>query len=560
MDRPRVFYSFPMVPVAHSLPCVLAQMPKRPVNSPAQTDGNGGHRSAVGDTTTHGQTDGLWRMVISPPIPTHLPVDEQVERIFRDTRLVDCNDAMARMNGFTRAADLIGTALHTLLIPTVQENQEYIRAIVLSNYRLEGAESVKRAADGSIKQFVLVGIVHDGLLTGAFGTQIDVTARLRLEQQARQAETITALNRLAGGVAHGFNNLLTTILTSVELLEESLDELHVAREDAGEIRRAARRGAELTRQLLALSQQQVLVPRASDLNVTVKRAVATMQRVIPANITINVTAAATPAVANVDGEELELVLVTLASFAAESLRQGGRLAFVIDHVTVENTIPGTPDTVTAGSYVGITVTDSAPSFPRGASVHLFEPFFGVELAGSGSGLALATLRGFMRQSGGSVILHEPAAGRSLTMFFPAATLAGGGEGTGTRALAPSSGTVLLAEDEPTVRLLMKRVLRRAGFVVLEASTGEDALELARSYQGGIDLLVTDVIMPGMGGGELARRLRQERPAIKVLHVSGYTAGALRLNEALEDGAAFLQKPFTPKGLIARVREVLAAIS
>jgi CheY-like chemotaxis protein len=208
-------------------------------------------------------------------------------------------------------------------------------------------------------------------------------------------------------------------------------------------------------------------------------------------------------------------------------------------------------------YVTITISDSAPPHAEHERARLFEPFYGVHLADGGSGLALATLHGFMRQSGGAVVLDTPATGRRVRLFFPAAAPGAGTGATGDDGNAPSSGTVLLAEDEPTVRLLMKRVLQRAGFVVLVASDGEEALQISRTYSSRIDVLVSDVIMPRMGGGELSRRLRQERPEIRVLHVSGYTAGALRQHEALDDSAAFLQKPFTPKALISRLREVLA---
>jgi CheY-like chemotaxis protein len=216
---------------------------------------------------------------------------------------------------------------------------------------------------------------------------------------------------------------------------------------------------------------------------------------------------------------------------------------------------GTPDSVAPGTWVAITITDSAPAYAPGDTAHLFEPFFGVALAETASGMALATLRGFARQSGGAVVLHAPTTGRRLSMYFPVSPVPGSTEARPGQG-PPSSGTVLLAEDEPTVRLLMKRVLQRAGYAVLVASNGDEALDLSREYAGQIDLLVTDVIMPGMGGGELSRRLRQERSGLRVLHVSGYTAGALRQNEALEDGAAFLQKPFTPKTLISKVVEVM----
>lgn len=495
---------------------------------------------------------------MQPPMPITLDAEDQVERLLRDLRLVDCNDALAEQYGFPRAEAIIGRNVAFLLDASNPTHRDYLRAFVHSGYRLEGVEYAQRAPDGTTTHFVthLVGTVRGGHLTGAWGVQVDATARRQLEQQSRQAETVTALNRLAGGVAHDFNNLLTTILTSIEMLEDTLEPHHIGRQDAEEVRRAARRGAELTRQLLALSQQQVLAPRPSDLNVIVRRAVSSMRRTLRPDLDIRAHTTSVRAIANVDGEELEQVLVTLGAFAADAIGRGGQLDLQVGRADLDAPIAGTPDYLSPGSYATITVTDSAPAFAPGAGARLFEPFFGVELPDTGSGLALATLRGFVRQSGGSVLLESPEAGRRLTVYFPIAVLPSGDATADDRHATASSGTVILAEDEPTVRLLMKRVLQRAGYVVLQAASGEEAIEISRTYPHEVDALVTDVIMPGMGGGELSRRLRQERPGIRVLHVSGYTAGALRLSEALEDGAAFLPKPFTPKALVARLQEVM----
>ncbi len=477
--------------------------------------------------------------------------------MFRDGRLTECNDAMARMYGLTRAEELVGKKVSDLLIESEEGNWKYLRAFASNGYRLQGVESIELAVDGSKRRFVngLVGVVRNGMLISAFGTQSDVTARAQLELQARHADTVAALNRLAGGVAHDFNNLLTTILTSVDILEDTLDDAHIAREDAAEIRRAARRGADLTRQLLALSQQQVLVPRPVDLNVILRRAVSAIRRGQTVFAEVRDRPWSEPAIAAVDPEEFEQVLVTVAGHLLESVDTDGFLEFGVELIHAAEARSGLPDSLAAGTWVAVTVADSAPAWSPREAAHLFEPFFGVALAESATGMALATMRGFVHQSGGVVLLHAEGSGRRFGMYFPAAPSAGVNEPRTDRS-APSSGTVLLAEDEPTVRLLMKRVLQRAGFAVLVAADGDEALDLSREYSGHIDLLVTDVIMPGMGGGELSRRLREERPGLRVLHVSGYTAGALRQNEALEDGAAFLQKPFTPKSLVSRVVEVL----
>jgi signal transduction histidine kinase len=529
------------------------------VNTPARsTDRSPAPPSQLPSSApvAHVAVDGLWHFEVDPPLPIHLDEEAQLDWILRHTHLTACNDGIAQMYGYARAEELVGKPITTLLIDTA-ENREMIRDFIRNGYRLDGVESLERHADGSVRRFLNhgIGLLRGGFLVGSCGTQTDVAARHSLEAQIRQADTVAALNRLAGGVAHDFNNLLTTILTSVDMLEEMLEPGHPGLQDAAEVRRAARRGAELTRQLLALSQQQVLVPRPADLNVIVNRALSAFRRTVREGIEVRATTLPEEAIATVDGEELEQVLVTLANYAEESISGEGVIEFAVELVHVPEAHAGTPDDLGAGTWVAITMSDTGPPFAPGIGSHLFEPFFGVALAESASGMALATLRGFVRQSGGAVQIHPPATGRRLSAYFPASTATGTSDPRNAGVLTPS-GTVLLAEDEPTVRLLMKRVLQRAGFLVLVASTGEEALELSREFAGYIDLLVTDVIMPGMGGGELSRRLRRERPGLRVLHVSGYTAGALRQNEALEDGAAFLQKPFSPKVLVARVVEVM----
>jgi two-component system, cell cycle sensor histidine kinase and response regulator CckA len=509
----------------------------------------------------HLAIEGIWYCAFTPPIPLDLPAEEQVGRILRDGVLDECNDATARLYGLEAAHALIGSRIGDTLMPANERNREQLRAFVRGGHRLAGGQTTERDAAGMERHYLLslVGIVENDQLVGVWGSQVDITSTRRTELQARSSETVAALNRLAGGVAHDFNNLLTTILTSVDMLEDTLATDDVARRDAMEIRRAARRGAELTRQLLALSQQQVLVPRPADLTAVVQRAASTLRRTLPSSVAVDVLAEAAPCLASVDSEELEQVLVNLGAYTAESMRNVGQVSFSVGTTTILEEQPTFPDRTLPGDYVTIAITDSAPPHGAADQAHLFEPFFGVELAESASGLALATLHGFARQSGATIVLESPHEGRLLRAHFrrlPPA-MAGDIDRKRVSSHGADSPTVLIAEDEPTVRLLMKRVLQRAGYTVLVASDGEEALEMARSHGSPIDALVTDVIMPGMGGGELSRCLRREQPGIKVLHVSGYTAGALRHSEALEDGAAFMQKPFSPKALIARLGEVLA---
>lgn len=503
-------------------------------------------------------SEGIWHAVATPPIPVALSVEEQVRRILTDGVMVECNDALARMYGLTEARQLIGTRVGQLLLEGDPQNQDYLSAFVRGGYRLEGFESVERTIDGTRRIFLnsLVGIVRDGLLAEAWGSQTDITERKRMEAQLRQAQAMDAVSRLAGSVAHDFNNLLTTILTSVEMLIDQVEPANPVRGDAEEIRRSARRGAELTRQLLALSRQQVLAPRAIDVHALVRRVEGDIRNTFAATAKVDFTFGDGPGIAHVDVEELEQMLLHLATHAAEVIGETGAFAMDVRREKLTEPRAALPDQVSPGDYVTLTMRHSGVQLTTLGGASLLEPFAGAEIPSLGSGLALATMYGFVRQSGGAVVLEPTPAGVALTIYFPATSLPTPKMPAHLASNRGGQKTVLLAEDEPTVRLMMKRVLERAGFQVMQASNGEEALAMARAHGSEIDILVTDVIMPGMGGGELSRVLRRERPGIRVLHVSGYTAGALRHHDVLQEGAAFLQKPFSPQTFLAKLQEVI----
>jgi len=524
--------------------------------------------TAVGVTPVHHDmqqsflahtSHGIWHVVANPPVPVGTSVDEQVRRILRDVTLIDCNAALASMHGVATPQALHGVTLRDLLIEGDPTHLEFLAEFVRNGYRIDGYESVDRTVDGERRHFLnsLVGIVRDGHLVEAWGSQADITERKRRESRARQTQALDAVSRLAGSVAHDFNNLLTTILTSVEMLIDQVDEGHPARGDAEEIRRSARRGAELTRQLLALSRQQVLAPRALDVHALVRRLEGDIRNLLAPGTRVDFTFRDGPGIAHVDAEELEQMLVHLATHAAGVIGERGAFSMDVRRERLTEPRPALPEAVAPGEYVTISMRHSGMQLPAGGGASLLDPFVGTEGPSLGSGLALATMYGFVRESAGAVILESTPGGVALTIFFPATSLPTPAMPAHLATNSRGPRTVLLAEDEPTVRLLMKRVLERGGYRVMQASTGEEALELARAYDSTIDILVTDVIMPGMGGGELSRHLRRERPGIRVLHVSGYTAGALRHHDVLDEGASFLQKPFSPQTFLAKLAEVMA---
>jgi len=502
--------------------------------------------------------EGIWHATANPPISTDLPAEEQIQRILQDASLAACNMALARMYGIDDPARLVGATAGQMLDVDDPQNHEFLSAFVSGGYRVEGYESVERTPDGSRRVFLnsIVGRVRDGMLVEAWGSQTDITERKRAEAQTRQEQAMDAVSRLAGSVAHDFNNLLTTILTSIEPLIDQYEQQSPERLDAEEIRRSARRGAELTRQLLAISRQQMLAPRAVDVHALVRRIEGNIRNTFAPTTQVALTLGDGPAIAHVDAEELEQMLLQLATHAAGVVGEKGAFELQVRRERLVEPRSALPDQVDPGDYVTIRLRHSGAQLPPHVGPSLLEPFANAYVPSLGSGFALATMYGFVRQSGGAVVLDPETDGVVFTIYFratdlPAPSMPGhlASKRTGPR-------TVLLAEDEPTVRLMMKRVLERAGFSVMQASTGEEALELARAYDSSIDILVTDVIMPGMGGGELSRLLRRERPEIRILHVSGYTAGALRHHDVLQDGAAFLQKPFSPQTFLSKLQEVM----
>lgn len=503
-------------------------------------------------------SEGIWHVVATPPIQVTLPVGAQVRLILDSARLVGCNDAMVRMFGRTDRRQLAGWSVRDFLLEDDPPNVEYLAAFVRAGYRLDGFESVQRTPDGGRRNFVnsLVGVVQDGVLVEAWGSRRDITERKQGEARARQAHAMDAVTRLSGSVAHDFNNLLTTILSSAELLMERVAPGDRARADVESIRHAARRGAELTRRLLALSRQQVLSPRPVDVQALVRRIANDMRSVFPPSAQVEFTVGDGTGVAFVDSDELERTLVHLATHASEVVGERGTFRMEVGHVRIVEPRVALPDRVGPGSYVTIGIRHSGLQIAALGESSLLEPFAGAEIPSLGSGLALATMYGFVHQSGGAVILDPAPTGVALTIYFPAASLPTPAPLVPVTA-SPSGGrTILIVEDDPSVRLLMTRVFDRAGYAVLQASHGEEALEVARAHGATIDALVTDVIMPGMGGDELSRRLRVDRPNIRVLHVSGYTAGALRPRDVTNAREAFLPKPFTPQALLAKMREVL----
>jgi PAS domain S-box-containing protein len=391
------------------------------------------------------------------------------------------------------------------------------------------------------------------------GTVQDITDRAQLENQFRQAQRMEAVGRLAGGVAHDFNNLLTVINSYSEFLLEDLDAEDHRRHDVEEIRKAGVSAAALTRQLLAFSRQQVLQPQILDPSDVLAKAESLLKRMIGEDVEVVMALAPQLGTVRADPGQVEQVIMNLAVNARDAMPEGGRLTIEtanveMDEAYLRNHAVGSP-----GRYVMLAVTDTGVGMDETTQAHIFEPFFTTKETGKGTGLGLATVYGVVKQSGGFIwVYSEPGHGTTFKIYLPrvdepAQSLTG--PDVTTKSLRGVE-TVLLVEDAVAVRAVARHTLERQGYTVLEASNGAAALRLAAEHPGTIQLVVTDVVMPGMNGRQFAEQLAAARPSLKVLYTSGYTDDAVVRHGVLESGVQFLQKPFTPDALARKVREVL----
>jgi two-component system cell cycle sensor histidine kinase/response regulator CckA len=380
------------------------------------------------------------------------------------------------------------------------------------------------------------------------------------EDQLRHAQKMDAVGRLAGGVAHDFNNVLSVILSYSDLLLSELPTGDPMRGDVEEIRKAGKHAADLTRQLLMFSRQQVLEPKVLDLNDVITRMDKMLRRVVGEDVELVSTRAATLGKVRVDPGSMEQVIMNLVVNARDAMPVGGKLTIETANVILDEAYAEEHLGVKAGPYVLLAVSDSGGGMDRATQARIFEPFFTTKAMGKGTGLGLSTVFGIVQQSGGSIwVYSELGKGTSFKVYLPVV------EGELEEAqpqIAPTtlrgSETILLVEDEAQVRAVAHGILARKGYRVLVAASGGEALLLCEKHAGVIDLLLSDVVMPQMSGPELARRLATLRPTMKILCMSGYTDDAVVRHGALEAGIAFIQKPFTLDTLARKVREVLDA--
>jgi CheY-like chemotaxis protein len=365
-----------------------------------------------------------------------------------------------------------------------------------------------------------------------------------------------AMGRLAGGIAHDFNNLLTAILGYADLVAEQLSPADPLRADVEEIRKAADRGAALTRQLLAFSRQQVLEPQVLDVNSIVEGVVQLIRRLVGPDIEIVVKTDPAIALVQADAGQLEQVLMNLAINARDAMDHGGRLTIETANVWLEANDPTVTPAVPAGPHIVLSVADTGIGMDEETRRRIFEPFFTTKDRGKGTGLGLSTVYGIIMQSNGAIgVESAPHEGSTFRIYLPRSEASVSDKESPRVAMTRGSETVLLVEDEDAVRELVRKSLERQGFRVIAADSAAAALEAVKTA-GPIDLMVTDVLMPDTGGVALAERVTSLRPGMRVLYISGYTDDETLAR--LDPHVPFLQKPFTPEALARKVRETLDA--
>ena len=415
--------------------------------------------------------------------------------------------------------------------------------------------------DGSVHW--ISGVGHsfydsDGKPQRAAGIGMDVTERRALEEQYRQSQKMEAVGQLAGGVAHDFNNLLTVIQGYGCMLRDDLNPNSEAFADLAEVLSAAERAAALTRQLLAFSRRQVLAPRALNLSDSLRSVAPMLRRLIGEQIDIILKAPSEVGNVSADAGEIEQVIVLLALMARDAMPEGGVLTLEITNTDLDAAYPRTHGAAKTGPHVMLAVSDNGTGMDAATAARVFEPFFTTKPVGMGTGLGLSTVYGVATRCGGIVeVYSEPHLGTTFKVYFPRTELetAAGCDATSTRAPSGSE-SLLVVEDDPAIARIASRILTTAGYRVVCAGTPSEAMDVVATNGAGINLLLTDVVLPEMSGRGLAEELSQRLPAIKVLYMSGYTDDVVVRTGVLERDTAFLQKPFSREALLSAVRETL----
>ncbi|MHA3772336.1 ATP-binding protein [Verrucomicrobiota bacterium sgz303538] len=491
----------------------------------------------------------------------HVPIG--LFRAIPNGELLLTNPAFARMLGYESPAELLTAKLSLATLESSEEQSALLSELTekgeissmdVSWLRKDGTNAFVRV---SAKAFLCNETGTDRYFEGSAE---DITERRLLEERYLQSQKVQAIGQLAGGVAHDFNNILTAIIGYSDMVLRKVAADPEARRNVEEIKRAGERAAELTRQLLAFSRKQTLQPRVFQLNTVVTDMEKMLRRLVGEHVEIRTITTPNVGLVKADIGQVQQVLMNLVVNARDAMPKGGTLTLETGNVVLDSEYARLNSEVSPGEYVLLAVSDNGTGMSPEVKARIFEPFFTTKAAGSGTGLGLATCHGIVKQSGGHIAVYsELGHGTTFKVYLPKATESEEDAIACGEPPEPLGGneTVLLVEDEPVVRELGALVLSSLGYRVFEASNGREAITLVEQRRDNpFQLVVTDVVMPEMGGRELAQRLRELSPDTRILYSSGYTHDAIEKTDLLEEGINFLQKPYTMSVLAGKVREVL----
>jgi PAS domain S-box-containing protein len=469
------------------------------------------------------------------------------------------NGGAERLYGYT-AQEVLGQPMFSLLPKNLFDEEKGILERVRRGEHVDHFDTIRIHKEGRpIEVSLTISPIRDstGEIIGVSHIARDVSETKRLKDKLQVSQKMEALGRLAGGVAHDFNNLLTVINGYGALLQTALKDEPDCQDMANEVMAAAGAAAELTRQLLIFSRNQVVRLQPIDLNSALLGTLAMLRRLLGEDITIETRLAPDLESVRADPGHIGQILMNLSANARDAMPGGGRITIQSESWIVEEDEYNQRLGFAPGRYVRLLFSDTGHGMDAKTQAHIFEPFFTTKEIGKGTGLGLATVYGIVKQSGGQISVYsEPGSGTTFAIYFPSSA-------PESQAIAPLVGevrrgseTILLVEDEPRIRKLALSILRANGYTVLPAGNAEEALSQSLDYSGAIQLMLTDVVMPGNNGQQLATRISEQRPKIRVMFMSGYTEHAILERILLEPKAAFLQKPFTPDQLLKKVREAL----
>ena len=477
-----------------------------------------------------------------------------------DGIITQWNKGAEQMYGYT-AMEMIGQNVSVLCLPERPDEIPGILEKIRRGERVSYFESVRLTKDGRrLNVSIAVSPIYDteGRVVGASAIGRNITAQKKIEDQLRQSQKMEAIGRLAGGVAHDFNNLLGIVTACTELLSSHVESESL--EYVENIREAAKRGASLTRQLLAFSRRQSVQSQILDLNERLKEVTKLLKPLMGDDVDVRLLPRSTAAVVEADPGQLDQIVMNLAVNARDAMPHGGKLVIETGVFDLDAAF-GREHSMTPGPYVMMAVSDNGTGMDEATRSRIFEPFFTTKETGKGSGLGLATVYGIVKQSGGHIwVYSEVDRGTTFKIYLPSAEYKLGlGTEARTEALPERREgiTILLAEDDPLMRKLTRKMLEGHGYKVLEAIDGQAALDVIVKNTERIDLMLTDVVMKGMNGPELVLRLMDSHPEMKVVYMSGYT-GELVAHQGLQGGIRLLEKPFTRAALLKMIDEALAA--